>query len=215
MGIRVRDRESVRTIVRTATESLNEGLHRHWIFQDLLQRRHSLPRYRDLLLCFYGFHAPMEARLASALSACGRIALTMNGRCRAHLLVKDLRDLGTGEAVIAEAPICDRLPEIHSPARFLGALYVVDGFKLGGRFLYRQLDYLLGAHGGKGRLFFSDDAGASHKRLREYCAALEAFASVGGDVSKVVASARDTFSAISDWLDRFSAPDDSLVSISG
>lgn len=215
MGTGVRDRDSVRTTIRTATDSLHERLHRHGFFQDLFQRRLTLPRYRDLLLGLHGFHAPMEARLASAMSACDEVALTMDGRRRAHLLVADLRDLGTEEAVLSRVPVCDRLPELRSAAHLLGALYVIDGSKLGGRVLYRRLDYLLGTSGRTGRRFFGSDAGTSRERLSECCAALETFAAVGGDVPTVITAARDTFSAIADWLDRFQLPDHAVVSASG
>ncbi len=128
----MRDRDSVRTILRTATASLHERLHRNRIFHGLLRGRLTLPGYRTLLLCLHGFHAPMEARLAAAMGVCGELALSMNGRRRAHLLVEDLRDLGTVEAIIADAPACEGLPDIRTPAQLLDSLYVVDGSRLGG-----------------------------------------------------------------------------------
>lgn len=111
-----------------------------------------LSGYKRLLERLFVFHASVRRGLETHEAA----ALTSGGE-RLRLLRDDLLALG-------RSPVAD--PPAWVPpgggAGLLGGAYVVQGSTLGGKVLFRQLDYLFGAEL-EGRRFFcgtSADAGA-------------------------------------------------------
>jgi heme oxygenase len=87
---------------------------------------------------FLAAHADVVLPLEAALDpVAGRILADWPERKRGHLLREDLAFLRpSGEIRGSEAP---ELPDLSSDAAIAGTLYVLEGSRLGGRFLARRL----------------------------------------------------------------------------
>lgn len=87
--------------------------------------------YREFLLAQASALLPLE----TALTAAGieNIVCDWSHRQRASRILADLADLGLGAPGLLESP------GFHSTAEMLGALYVVEGSRLGGAMLARRV----------------------------------------------------------------------------
>lgn len=162
----------VRRALRDATGAVHERLHEAPPFLAIAEQRLSLPGYTDLLRKIAAFHFTVAADLEL-------------DEGRRELLSRDLGALGTGAA--------SRVDWSASPshAARLGCSYVVEGSSLGGKLIYRQLDYLFGESAG-GRRFFrgSPSDGA---RWRLLCQRLEGEGRKPDALDEMIAGAQRTF----------------------
>ncbi len=143
-----------------ATAEVHERLHQAAPFRAVADAKLARPDYSDLLGRIMKFHRTLdqtfEARKVTHLGSGHRI----------ELLQRDLEYL-SGEADRSVFPWA--APDCEGSE--LGCLYVAGGSALGGRIIYRQLDYLFGK-APEGRTFFagSDD---EPRRWRSLCLLLE------------------------------------------
>jgi heme oxygenase (biliverdin-IX-beta and delta-forming) len=151
--------------------------------------------YARLLSALYPLYAFIEARLEAfaewhALDP----PLDVLQRRRSHLLVADLRVLGVGADPDRAEDAA--LPRIGQFASAFGALYVIEGSRLGGRVLARQVAAAVGVPA-EGALTFlrggdPSDVGVLWKELR---AALDGYAARADARTRdaIVSGAVDTF----------------------
>ena len=162
----------VRRALREATGAVHERLHEAPPFAAIAEERLSLGGYTDLLRKIAAFHFTVAPDLEL-------------DEDRRELLSRDLGTLGAAAAgrIDWSAP--------QSPAARLGCSYVVEGSSLGGKVIYRQLDYLFGESAG-GRRFFrgtpSDGA-----RWRSLCQRLEGEGREPGALDEMIAGAQRAF----------------------
>ncbi len=101
-----------------------------------------------------------------------------------------LRDAGRRDAVVVGQPAFE--------AAFLGAVYVMEGSTLGGRFLARHVESVLGIAPGQGDAYFQGHGEATGSLWREVTGRI---AEVPEDLAPVVIdAARRTFAAYGDAL---------------
>ncbi len=129
----------------------------------------------------------------------------LEGRGRRDLLRADLRAMGVAQPA-TEQPRVDWGQVLGFSgsegegfaAAFLGGLYVMEGSTLGGRFVARHVEAVLGLRRGEGNAYFEGYGDATGAMWREVTACLsevpEALAPV------VVEAARRTFRAFGDAL---------------
>jgi heme oxygenase len=145
----------------------------------------------------YGFLAPLEARLGE-VPALADLGLDLEQRRKAHLFAADLLHFDLHPARL---PRCASLPAVDSPARALGALYVVEGATLGGAFLLAQLGRALGISPGAGASGLAPYGGALYASWMAYAAAVDRFVRAAPQAEDaVVEAACDTFRRMIAWL---------------
>jgi heme oxygenase (biliverdin-IX-beta and delta-forming) len=166
----------------------------------LLESELSLDRYRRVLELFFGFYAPIEARVARVASAGPPLVLPL--RARAALLESDLRWLGLSQQEIADLPRCADLPRLSSLEELAGCLYVFEGACLGGQVVAPALREQLGLQKGSGASFFIGDAQGTAARWSLFVSWLDSLARAGSATAEIVASARATFLAFARWVER-------------
>jgi heme oxygenase (biliverdin-IX-beta and delta-forming) len=190
------------TRLRAETRMLHATTERHLAPAERLQDVHG---YVRLLRTLYPLYASVEARLPSfAAFLALDPPLDVVARRRAHLLLADLRALGVdpdprGDMRAAAAP------GIGHFAHALGALYVIEGSRLGGRLLARQVAANIGGST-LGALSFLRSAGSDVGPLwTEYCAALRGYARHADVRSRdaVIAGALETFGQFDRGLRRW------------
>ena len=159
-----------------------------------------LPRYVWFVEKQYGFHAPLEPRLAQAS---GLGALDLERRRRAHLFAADLLHFGGHPARL---PRCEALPEVDTRARALGALYVLEGSTLGGVFLLHQLGRALGITPAAGGSGIAPYGAGLRDMWVSYTDALDRFVRAAPAAeAEIVDAAQETFRRMVGWM-RVPAP---------
>ena len=129
-------------------------------------------------------------------------------RRRSHLLLEDLRFFGAQAQPGTVAPVAWeavvggpeglRRADPGFQAAFLGALYVLEGSTLGGRFIARHVESVLGLAPGAGDSYFQGHGEATGSLWREVTAEI---AAVPEELSPVVTeAARRSFRAFGDAL---------------
>ncbi len=116
-----------RFALKAATAGEHERVDRLFSRLDLAQEGD----YRLFLAAQASAHLPIEAALDAACAE--RLVEDWPARRRSHLLLADLGDLGL------KAPTLVAAPEFGSDPAILGAIYVLEGSRLGGAMLKRSL----------------------------------------------------------------------------
>lgn len=160
--------------------------------------------YLAILKKFQGFVEPWEHLLATALPQ--TLRREFEGRSKSSWLRADLAALGasgigyhahdTGSGTPSRWMT---LPDLHSPARLLGAAYVMEGSTLGGRLIVSHVARLLDLSEHRGCRFFAgygERTGSMWKRFL----ALLSDAVDARQAEECIAAANDTFTAIEQWF---------------
>jgi heme oxygenase len=156
----------------------------------------SLPRYRRRLEQFWGFYAPLEARLEACECAGPLDGLRARHR-KSGWLAADLQALGLPRP--DELPRCTSLPDLPGPAAMLGCSYVLEGATLGGQLIGRHVSARLGVSADRGGRFFhgyGDSTGAMWKAFTE---TVRSFVRTSGEETAIVAAALATFRSLRAW----------------
>ena len=156
-----------------------------------------LTHYRQLLERYFGFYAPVEARLADVLGVAPPGGLDLQARRKLALLRADLVALG-GPAADTLA-VCTALPPLRTPAQAMGCLYVLEGATLGGVVIGRHVQRTLGLTPDSGARFFHGNGAHTAELWRTFRAALAGFAVNPGSADVVVESANATFRSLRQW----------------
>jgi heme oxygenase len=163
---------------------------------DLLDPDLTEERYRALLERLYGFHAPLERRLAALPLPADLAAPT--ARPRSDLLARDLAVLAPDTAPAALPRAAEPTPADAAAA--LGCLYVLEGAALGGSVIAAHVRRVLRLTPETGLAFFTGDGRGTGSRWRRFRRSLELHPSAGGRPAAVVEGARATFAALEAWL---------------
>lgn len=126
-------------------------------------------------------------------------------RQRRALLEEDLRVLGS-ELRGSELPGSElpngggpRLPECASDADFLGAMYVMEGSRLGGLMIAKHVEGVLGLEAGRGDAYFRGGGGQTAAMWREVLEVLRT--RVPDDETElVILAAQRMFRSVGEWM---------------
>ena len=149
----------------------------------------SLADYRRVLERFWGFHTGVEAMLARAAVPAAA------SRDRAPAARADLRRLGATEAEIARLPTATPRP-VDGAAEALGVLYVLEGSRLGGRVIRRDLERRLGPDIATAGSFF----GGPSPDWRAFVARLDRELADGPRLERAQGAAARTFEDFIVWF---------------
>jgi heme oxygenase len=154
----------------------------------------NLASYIETLERFYGFWAPVEAKLL-LIKGLMHPALGLQTRMKCNLLEADLRKLGS----TATGPYCLDLPSIDTLLSGLGCLYVLEGSTLGARIISRRIQSHLQLSADSGAAFFNAYGEAAGRRWSEF--RLFVTANVPFQQSEECLNAAvETFESLSAWL---------------
>lgn len=165
----------------------------------LLDPQLSRTTYRACLARFFGYYAPLELRMQRS-QAWAETSLPYGDRHKTPLLLQDLVALGSAPEELEQTRHCCALPDLRSPARLLGCLYVIEGATLGGQIVTRHLQAHLGVTPQTGGAFFSGYAEHTGSQWKAFGLHLNAFSQAAGDDDDIVAGAIETFETLDRWL---------------
>jgi heme oxygenase len=142
--------ERLRTETRAEHESTESVM-------PLMQADLSRPQYVNVLQRLYPVVKSWE-QFAQAHTPADLVD-TVQGRQRAGLIAQDLEMLGAAKAGDAALFPAEAIPGLRQEeagyrASFLGAMYVMEGSTLGGQYIARHLEEVLGLTAGEGNAYF-------------------------------------------------------------
>jgi heme oxygenase len=165
--------------------------------------------YRTCLRRFFGYYAPLEARMLRSQAWRGA-GLSYGDRHKTPQLSQDLAALGVTPEELAQTPWCHGLPDLRSTARLFGCLYVIEGATLGGQIVTRHLQANLAVTPQSGGAFFSGYAEHTGSRWKAFGAHLTTYARASQADDEIVAGANATFETLDRWLYPAARPDTPL-----
>jgi heme oxygenase len=161
---------------------------------NLMRPDFTIDDYRKLLMRFYAFYKPFEAKVQAALHA-NPIELNHSERLNTPRLVEDLKTLGLSEDEINAIDPADSFPDLDSKENIFGSLYVIEGSTLGGQVIGRHLKQAFDLDASNGAAFFLGYGAETGKMWRGYAETVTKFAETA-DREKIIAGANQTFEAI-------------------
>ena len=162
---------------------------------DLMRDDYTLDEYRDLLIRFYSFYKPFEAKMSAAIAENG-VDFNHSERLNTPKIFADLVSLGMTEEEIAKVETTDELPAFDSKERIFGSLYVIEGSTLGGQVISRHLKQKFDLDETNGAAFFSGYGKETGKMWNGYREAVTKFAENSANRDEIIAGANETFEKI-------------------
>lgn len=177
--------------LREATADSHQALERDLDWAERIATREG---YLNLIADLRGFHATYESAIGRALAD----EHFFGPRRRLDLLDADLFDLGMARKAIPMLP-SPQVITLSTATAGLGALYVLEGSRLGGQVICREVEKRLSL-AGAGTRYYRGYGGDTGRMWRNFLARLEA---VGGDAAmerEAMAASIATFEALAEWL---------------
>jgi heme oxygenase len=178
--------------LKEATRDQHEGLENT---VDVMKGSLSKEDYKNLLLKFYRFYAPVEEEISKL--DWDEIGYSFEGRRKVPKLEDDLEFLGASEERKNLEPWTG-IPNIEDQASGLGVLYVLEGATLGGQIINRHLREHLGVEPGSGASFFSGYGPETGRMWKEFAQLVDAYSGEFGGDEKMIRAARETFDSFRD-----------------
>lgn len=155
----------------------------------------TLHQYLTVLRGFYGYWSAWEATARQLAPPHLRDLLTE--RARAALLERDLLDLGSLPSLVTTRS--PQLPPLGTTAGLLGSLYVLEGSRLGGQVLVRNLTARLGLSPEHGLRFFHGFGAQTGAHWKTFCTRVDHELALS-DIGPAVDAARATFLGLEAWM---------------
>ena len=166
---------------------------------NLMRPNYSIDDYRNLLVRFYSFYQPFEAKMSESLAK-NLLEFNHNERLNTPKLVADLTNLGMSADEISNIQPFDDLPKLDSKERIFGSLYVIEGSTLGGQVISRHLKQAFEIDVSNGAAFFSGYGAETGKMWNGYRNAVTEFSEGDADREEIIAGANETFEKIGKCL---------------
>jgi heme oxygenase len=189
------------TRLREETAPLHRRIEAVLELPDAIQNRED---YRAWLCRYLGFYEPLE-RSFGEFSDWESLGIELARHAQSGRLREDLATLGAGPEAIPHASSA-MLPQLPRFAHALGSLYVIEGARLGGRAILRQLERRIGPAIAGATCFLGgcDDAGGlswqSFRAMLDDCGKMQP-----QRCADVVTGAKRTFIGLENWFAPFCA----------
>jgi heme oxygenase len=182
--------------VRSFTSKLHCEVERTLALPGSIQ---TMADYRRWLIRFFGIYQPLE-HLLSRIAGWTATGIRIDQLGHTEALLKDLKamvcDLDGIELASRAA-----LPMVETLGQAFGALYVLEGSKLGGRYILKDLSNRLGNEIEGMDAFFTGYGADTAVRWASFKGSLDRFSALRPvEFPEVIAGARMTFAAIDAWM---------------
>ena len=155
--------------------------------------------YRRWLIQFFGVYQPLE-HLLSGISGWAAAGIQIDRLGHTEALVKDLKAMGCDPEDV-ELVSRAALPMVETISQAFGALYVVEGSKLGGRYILKDLSNRLGSDIEGMDAFFTGYGADAAVRWASFKGSLDKFSALRpAEFPEVIAGAKMTYAAIDAWM---------------
>lgn len=191
---------NVLDVLRARTKTAHNRLHEHSTFVALFKQALTLEDYRQLILKYHGFYAPLDNAIHAENQKQRDDSLQYPYASRGHLLKQDLRDLGFTEDEISQNTMCDDVLDLISKTSLGGVLYVIEGATLGGAGIDRAAQRILFKDTTEGRKYWAWCRSENKRCWSMINAYLKKLDDAGASVDALAQGAQDTFTLFERWL---------------
>lgn len=154
--------------------------------------------YAHVLKMFYGYFKPVEEHIQSLVD--DTILEDIKERRQSGAILEDLKAIGAGEA----SAVSEALPVLQNIPQALGAMYVLEGSTLGGRFISQMLAKQLNRSAENGIAFFSGYGEQTDTKWKKFTEMMNLYVTNHPlNADEIVASANETFSKFGVWIALF------------
>jgi len=182
--------------LREETAQLHRDIEGQLGFPDSVQ---DLAAYGSCLVSYFRLYFPIESSMA-AFDDWQANGIQLAERLQAPRLIKDLMALQIAPASCAEAGQ-EWLPPMPDFAHALGVFYVLEGSTLGGQFILRRLQTVLGEQIKGADAFFSGHAAKSGAMWNAAKHLIDAYGEKHPErCDDVIAGAVSAFHAVGRWM---------------
>jgi heme oxygenase len=159
----------------------------------------TMAAYRRWLIRFFGIYRPLEL-LLNGFAGWTATGIRIDQLGHTAALLKDLKAMACDPAGI-ELASRGALPMVETFGQAFGAFYVLEGSKLGGRYILKDLSNRLGNEIEGMDAFFTGYGADTAVRWASFKGSLDRFSALRPvEFPEVVAGARMTFAAIDAWM---------------
>jgi len=185
------------TKVKEQTVSAHRQLESHPLFHNL-NGRFEEQNYSVLLNKLYTYYSALEKKYVPFFL--DHPLLEIDKRQRAHVLKKDIENRNKG---VFTAPSNQEasLPVIDSIWKATGALYVIEGSTLGGKFICQSLAQE-GLDPSNGAAYFSGYGEETGRMWKSFLQFMNEVATTEAQEQEVITSAENVFSTLYNWLNK-------------
>ncbi len=169
----------------------------------------SVKDYQSYLAALFGVTIACEDQVFPAIS---HVINDLNERYKSRLIIGDLLATGLSEDWIDALPV--HRFEFSSVAEALGIMYVLEGSTLGGKILYRHIHEALGLSPENGASYFWGYGAQTGNLWKSFISSLTQYVEEHEERDEVIASAKNTFTIIDNWLGQASASSAALPAVS-
>lgn len=153
-------------------------------------------QYEVLLRLFFGYFRPMEEKIQGMVPI--SLLADIGERRQTVALLNDLKNIG---APTENIPQATNLPEISTIAKAIGAMYVLEGSTLGGRFITQMLMKSLNHHSSEYISFFSGYGESTSDKWKHFTQMVNQYAEKFPDHhQEIIDSASQTFTKFGNWV---------------
>jgi heme oxygenase len=153
-------------------------------------------QYAFLLRMFYGYFKPVEERIQALVD--NTLLEDIEERRQSVALLEDLNTIGAGTD---ELELSAYVPQLHTVPRAIGALYVLEGSTLGGRFISQMLAKQMNRTADNGIRFFSGYGEHTDEKWKAFTQMINNYAEkLPNDQDQIVAAANETFDKFGQWI---------------
>jgi heme oxygenase len=157
--------------------------------------------YRRWLIRFFGIYQPLE-HLLNGFAGWPATGIRIDQLGHTEALLKDLKAMGCDPDSI-ELASREALPMIETLGQAFGALYVLEGSKLGGRYILKDLSNRLGREIEGMDAFFTGYGADTAVRWPSFKGSLDRFSTLRPEeFPEVIVGAKMTYAAIGAWMSR-------------
>ncbi len=184
--------------LKAGTQARHTALENTRLTEGLMSTKLTRSQYAGILYGFYGAFQPLEQALAAVF---GKVAPPLEPIHRSPLAVQDICSL-LGQFDPSRLPASIALPwQLVDIPTILGVTYVLEGSRLGGKTISRQIQNTIGVTPENGGSFFAgiDSPGITGwKTFKNYCAY---YASCHPDQqAQIIRVANETFQYVEDYF---------------
>lgn len=152
-------------------------------------------QYISILSVFYGYFSGIEQQL-DRIKELQDFLPDYSSRRKSERIADDLRQLGANPISSNNIP----LPEIKTVSDAFGALYVMEGSTLGGRFISGVIKDQLGIDVQSGVSFFNGYGPETGSKWNAFKDAMNAYSNSDERSEAVINAANNTFKNFYEWI---------------
>lgn len=190
------DQESFIQNLKKQTAVSHKHLEENYLSKMILNEQVTLIDYQNYLSALYGVTLGCENSVFPHIQD---IITDLNQRYRSQFIAQDLLTTGFTQHQIEALPVYAFT--FSSVAGYLGAMYVLEGSTLGGRFLYKHINQTLGLNAANGCSYFWGYGEQTGLMWKSFISSLTRFAMETGQSAEIIQGAVNTFTIIDNWLD--------------